>query len=83
MKHSNYQEKMRKKRRQNFRFGTHRVQEAYAQDLLGWEPRDDNIRCPECRPTAVHKANLHCRLCGGGGQTNINVAQSHILGEED
>jgi len=51
--------------------------------LMGWEPSDRGIRCPECRPTASHIVNPHCHLCGGMGETDINVARGHILGEED
>ncbi len=96
MRQSDYRRKMQKKRRANFlkvqksQSERHRnfnhaymvLGTPYAQDLIGWEQSDRDIRCPECRPTAAHTVNPHCRLCGGAGETDINVARGHILGEE-
>jgi RecJ-like exonuclease len=77
---------MQKKRRANFMKGRSEYSKTalnvYAQDLMGWEQSDRDIRCPECRPTAAHTVNPHCRLCGGAGETDIKAARSHILGEE-
>jgi RecJ-like exonuclease len=86
MRQSDYRRKMQKKRRANFMKGRSEYNKTalnvYAQDLMGWEQSDRDIRCPECRPTAAHTVNPHCRLCGGAGETDINVARGHILGEE-
>ena len=83
MRQSDYRRKIQHKRKANFLKHRKVMLNVYAQDLMGWEPSDRNIRCPECRPTALHKVNPHCHLCGGAGETDINVARGHILGEED
>lgn len=87
MRQSDYRRKVlrqkRAKRISEYNRNRKAMLNVYAQDLMGWEPSDRDIRCPECRPTALHKVNPHCHLCGGAGETDINVARGHILGEED
>jgi RecJ-like exonuclease len=82
MRASDYRKKVRQQRRAKFMRNRKSMLNVYAQDLMGWEPNDRGIRCPECRPTASHMVNPHCHLCGGAGETDINVARGHILGEE-
>jgi hypothetical protein len=83
MRQSDYRKTVQNKRKANFMKQHKTMLNVYAHDLMGWEPDDRGIRCPECRPTTSHAINPDCQLCSGAGETAINVARGYILGEED
>ena len=76
MRQSDYTKKIKRRRKAHFMKNCKVMIYAYAQDLMGWDPNDHSIRCPECRPTASHKVNPHCHLCGGVGETDIIKARA-------